>query len=114
MHAHVRSLAALPALLMLTLPCPSPYPARRSGGRVCAYDLTHGMLSDVLVLPPANEVGQERRLVRAVRSPKQAAWLAFTKVGGRESLAAGLLRLACQAVQQPCHGRLQTSQMFQA
>lgn len=49
---------------------------------MCAYDLTHGMLSDVLTLPPANEAGQERRLVRALRSPKQAAWLAFTKVGG--------------------------------
>lgn len=47
---------------------------------MCAYDLTHGMLSDVLALPPANEAGQERRLVRALRSPKQAAWLAFTKV----------------------------------
>lgn len=54
---------------------------------MCAYDLTHGMLSDVLALPPANEAGQERRLVRALRSPKQAAWLAFTKVGERRASA---------------------------
>ena len=51
-----------------------------SSGRVAAYDLTHGMLADYLTLPPANAAGQERRLVRAVRSPKQSAWLAFTKV----------------------------------
>ena len=51
-----------------------------SSGRVAAYDLTHGMLADYLALPPANAAGQERRLVRAVRSPKQSSWLAFTKV----------------------------------
>lgn len=47
---------------------------------MCSYDLTHGMLADYLALPPANAAGQERRMVRAVRSAKQSAWLAFAKV----------------------------------
>lgn len=51
-----------------------------SGGCVAAYDLTHGMLSDVLALAPTNGAGQERRLVAAVRAHKQSAWLAFTRV----------------------------------
>jgi hypothetical protein len=52
-----------------------------SSGKVASYDLTHGMLADFLALPPANAAGQERQLVRAARSAKQAAWLAFSKVG---------------------------------
>lgn len=55
-----------------------------SGGKVCSYDLTHGMLADFLVLPPTNAAGQERRMVQAVRSAKQSAWLAFTRVLSRQ------------------------------
>jgi hypothetical protein len=62
-----------------------------SSGRVAAYDLTHGMLADYLTLPPANAAGQERRLVRAVRSSKQSAWLAFTKVRWVALAGCGLL-----------------------
>lgn len=47
---------------------------------MCSYDLTHGMLADYLALPPTNAAGQERRMVHAVRSAKQSAWLAFAKV----------------------------------
>eukprot|EP00887_Chlorella_sp_A99_P003020 scaffold9.g3020.t1 len=50
-----------------------------SAGRLAQYDLTHGLLSDCMVLPPANAGGQERRLAGVVRSAKQGAWLAFMK-----------------------------------
>lgn len=62
---------------------------------MCSYDLTHGMLADYLALPPTNAAGQERRMVQAVRSAKQSAWLAFAKVGPRAGGAASMLfRLA--------------------
>ena len=77
---------AVAACIAAPKPCSCPLPAPAfacaSSGKVASYDLTHGMLADFLALPPANSAGQERRLVQAVRSPKQAAWLAVSKVGG--------------------------------
>ncbi|PSC69692.1 Transducin WD40 repeat-like superfamily [Micractinium conductrix] len=67
-----------------------------SSGKVASYDLTHGMLADFLALPPANSAEQERRLVQAVRSPKQAAWLAFSKVLSRKREGAPLSPGQCE------------------
>lgn len=46
------------------------------------YDLTHGIVSDYLLIPPQVGGGQERRMRRVLHSSKQNAWLVFAEVGG--------------------------------
>ena len=60
-------------------------------GRVSSYDLSHGLLADLMVPPVLNVAGQERSLVRAVYSSKQGLWLPFMQITspGREDIGLG-------------------------
>ncbi|GAB4816914.1 hypothetical protein N2152v2_003960 [Parachlorella kessleri] len=51
-----------------------------SDGKLAMYDLTHGLVSDYLTIPPETPSGAERRMRRVVHSTKQGAWLVFAEV----------------------------------
>lgn len=49
-------------------------------GKVSAYDVSNGLLTDVMPAPPPTATGQERQMVRCVHSSHQNTWISFSRI----------------------------------